>query len=435
MTAIPPELDIAYQKALAQYQSRPEITGIDVGWKYSENNGHEERQGDLAVRFMVRKKVARDQLTEDEILPPVIPVTLQGREIAVPTDVIESRIDAALDRLDLAAAAPQDLKERRKRRNPLQPGVSVSHASQGAGTLGLIVHCQETGEAGILSCAHVLALASARKGDPVYQPSLVDGGDLRFDVIAHLDRWLLDQDGDAAFARLNRSRMVELQQFGNSVTITSVARQEVTLGERLEKCGRGSGRTSGMVDGIGRYRLDLSTEGSVWIDGFRLVPEEKTNGNGAQPDSAQTQTSLPGDSGAVWYRNVRAGGAEGVGLHIDGEDPGETPEYAIACHLPRVMKRLKLDVAPVLVTPSRLPKLDVVFPKRKPGTKQTLPPKLAKWAADNHEEIKELWQLCEELVKGPANGSGNGQGRSSRKMSVRPPTRKRTKEDGPPPPN
>lgn len=407
MTAIPRELQEAYQLAFAlKYQDRPEVTGIDVGRKYSETNGRETPQPELAVRFMVKKKKSLAVLEAEgvEPLPTSLPVVLDGK--LVPTDVIESRVDPFLSQLALDAAIDlEDLKARRERCNPIQPGISVSHGTQGAGTLGLVVHCKKTGATGILSAAHVLAPAVARKGDPIYQPSPIDGGDLRFDAVARLDRWILDEDGDAAFALLNRTRMLEIQQFGKNVTVTSVARGEARLGERLTKSGRGSGATTGVVDGVGRYRLDLTDQLQVWMEGFRLVSEEAAAANGRPANGRSPQTSFPGDSGAVWYRKV-AGGAEGVGLHVDGEDPGQTPEFAIACHLPRVMRRLDLDLLPVVEVPSRLPDLVAKMGKRV----APLPEELARWAAENRDRLQQLSQWWQGQGNG-RNGRARGGGR------------------------
>jgi hypothetical protein len=304
------------------------VVGIDRGYRY------------------------KDDVRKDQVCYRVF---LEGPK--VPTARLDPRKDIAtiLDRppeevdvIDLAAfdfpreGVPPKLAARQdpvasQHLNPIQAGISVSHFGQGAGTLGLIVYRNKTGEPAILSCAHVIAGQFARRNDPIFQPAVLDGGEPDFDAVGYLANWFVDEDGDAAIAVLNRSRMIAGGQFSTEQRLLESG--PVKLGNLVEKSGRGSGVTQALVDGIGLYRMTLAGFGPKWISGFRLVPRNPRR---------IVEISRPGDSGAVWYRIN--GSTEGVGLHIDGEMPRgngrQQSEYAIACHLPKVLERLDVTMTP-----------------------------------------------------------------------------------------
>jgi hypothetical protein len=82
--------------------------------------------------------------------------------------------------------------ERTKRWRPAPAGVSVGHyLLDSAGTLGCWVSDSRCGEPLLLSCWHVIANSgNCKKGDPVLQPAVVDGGRLPHDIIAYLERWI-----------------------------------------------------------------------------------------------------------------------------------------------------------------------------------------------------------------------------------------------------
>lgn len=303
------------------------ITGIDVGLKFKDGAWTDE----LALRFFVREKKSRGALALSG--EPMLPQELMG----VRTDVIPAQFNPV--RSGLAA------EQQARRENPIQPGISVSHGIVGAGTLGSIVYCNENRAPALLSCWHVLAHEAARKGDPVYQPSPVDGGDPRFDAVGFLERWIADEDGDAAIAVLNRSRMVGTAQRVSNVTVGAARR--VKVGETLEKVGRGTGRTQAWVDGVGRYQVTLAGGRRIWLEGFRLVPVD-----------GKTEISAQGDSGALWYSRAAGGVVEGVGLHINGEVSEEEGEHAIACHLETVLRRLDVSLAPAAARSKQVPAVE-----------------------------------------------------------------------------
>ena len=147
----------AYEKALKSYGYRPEVTGVDIGYKY---NGF-ERTNEIAVRIHVREKIPLSLLQAAEVLP---------REIdGVPIDVIQGNYTPSANGT-LATAV------RRTRRDPIQPGISISHHMGSAGTIGAVVFDRTDGQACILSNQHVLAEAVlAEPGDQILQPGRTDG--------------------------------------------------------------------------------------------------------------------------------------------------------------------------------------------------------------------------------------------------------------------
>jgi hypothetical protein len=298
----------------------PDLVGLDRGFRMHEGSP----TGEVGYRAFVRtsRGAGGDPAPQPDL----------ARILEEPTDAIDLSSFEALP--EGAPKGPPAGAEPARRLNPIQPGISVSHNGQGSGTLGLVAY-RPTGEPVAVSCAHVLAGPFARRDDPVFQPGVLDGGDPDFDAIGYLADWFVDEDGDAAYAELNRARMVGREQLATRDVVHRAAL--AGLGDRLQKTGRGSGRTSARVDGIGLYRLALPRSREVWMSGFRLVPEAE----------GPEEISRPGDSGAVWYREG-PGGGEGVGLHVDGEGPSGDgrPGYAIACHLPVVLERFGLTLSP-----------------------------------------------------------------------------------------
>jgi len=327
----------AYEQALHMFSHRQTITGIDVGTKYS--NG--QRTDTKAIRLHVQEKFAPEVLAAAEVFP---------EEIAgVPTDVIQAVYNPG--------RVMNDLRVRRQRLDPIQPGISVGHLNITAGTFGTIVYDENSGQPCILSNWHVLAgSADAVPGDPIVQPGKADGGRAPRDTIATLERSVLGADGDAAIALLNGTRAVRDTQFSTDALIRSA--RMVVEEEVLEKSGRTTGNTRGKVDGVGRYFLDYSV-GRVGIDGFKLVPELEGNPN-------NDEISSGGDSGSVWYDPVTH---EGVGLHFAGEiSPNPLAENALACHLPRVLAALDVSLSPPQVVTPLAPTMPIVLPQQHDDT-------------------------------------------------------------------
>jgi len=314
-----------YEKVVKTFGQRANVTGIDIGYKYDGG----VRTDQVTVRIHVREKIPTEALSEAETFP---------REIdGVAIDVIQGHYSPSANGI-------LSLLSRRHRRDPIRPGISVSHPLVSAGTIGAVVFDRATGAPCILSNWHVLAgSVFAQVGDAILQPGRFDGGRRETDTIAHLERMHLGRRGDAAIAILNGER--QASRIHDDTTVEVRTARRAGLGDTVAKSGRTTGVTSGVVDGMGRYRITYSV-GTHEIEGFLI--RATTDGN---PDNIEI--SGAGDSGSLWYDPATQ---EGLGLHFAGEsDPAPTAEYALACHLEAVLDELNISLEPVDVTEAPAP--------------------------------------------------------------------------------
>jgi endonuclease G len=312
------QLQQAYEEARRDYIKRGDVTGVDIGYKYVEGR----RTDDIVVRIHVKEKKSETALEVEEIFPKEIN--------GIPVDVIQGVYGLQV------AMKPSPL--RKTRRDPIQPGLSISHPTVTAGTLGAIVYDNTTGRRCILSNWHVLVgSSSASPGDPIIQPGSKDGG-LLADRVGQLERSILGLDGDAAIAFLDvtPNRSVESAQFETGVVLQSTRNAQV--GEVLEKSGRTTGVTRGKVTGVGSYNAWYPV-GKIEIDSF--IISSVIDGN---PDNEEISSG--GDSGSIWYNPETK---EAVGLHFAGETDSSPTEKAIACHLPKVLAALNISLTPTTV--------------------------------------------------------------------------------------
>jgi len=306
------QLEAAYQEALTRYASRSEVTGIDIGYKYSGDDNR--RTGQVAVRIHVVEKFEPGQLQSAEMI---------RRQLAgVLTDVIAARY------------RPQSsLAMRRAVIRPVRPGVSIGRPAHTDGTLGLVAFRRSDGAPCLVSNWHVLSgVSPSIPRSKVTQPG---GGDQFHDHVAGIDRVILDIVGDAASAVLKAETPFLTAQFETDVVVKSPRR--AVLGETVEKSGVGTGTTRGIVDGIGRYFVDYNGFGQGprrEIDGFRVVSPDGPGSRGMVSDH--------GDSGSCWYSPADK---SGIGLHFAGEPrAGFGEDFALAAHLSSVLDRLDLTL-------------------------------------------------------------------------------------------
>jgi endonuclease G len=315
--AVSERVQRAYEKALRDYGHRPEVTGVDIGYKYKDGR----RSDDVVLRVHLREKLAISLIDPAQLLPSEID--------GVPIDVIQgSYMPSGGGVLALAA--------RRHRRDPVQPGLSISHHMGTAGTIGAIVYDRTDGAPCILSNKHVLAEAAlAEAGDQILQPGRIDGGLRDIDAIARLRRMHLGVKGDAAIAALNQSRQTLTALYGSDIQIQQTRRAEV--GDLAAKSGRTTGVTDGRVDGVGKFKVRYGFT-DHWIEGFKLRTQDLAN-------PGNLELTRHGDSGALWYDPVTS---EGLGLHFAGEnDAAPAAEFALACHLDAVLDELMVSLTPV----------------------------------------------------------------------------------------
>jgi hypothetical protein len=150
-----------YRQVVQDFLDRKHVVACGLGLKFQ--NGHYTDQLSLVVS--VKDKVPPSALSSGDMIPQ----TVNG----LTTDVLETG--------PIRALMAEDPKARRR---PAQPGISLGHRDITAGTFGLLVH--RDSQPYILSNNHVLADSNgADPGDPIYQPGPADSGTLN-DKIATL---------------------------------------------------------------------------------------------------------------------------------------------------------------------------------------------------------------------------------------------------------
>ena len=163
---------------------------------------------------------------------------------------------------------------------------------------------------------------SLRKGALTYQPGRINNYKSRVnpkDVVAKLVRH--DKRLDCAISRIT-TRDYRLEQFESNVIVTSARMPK--KGDIVEKSGTRTGVTRAKVEKI---------DGN-WV---YLVPVE-----GDYPHN--TEISMGGDSGSVWYDPETK---EGLILHSRGDDDdADVKETASGFILVHVLKSLGVSLTP-----------------------------------------------------------------------------------------
>jgi hypothetical protein len=281
----------------------PNVVGVGVGYEVVDG----KLTNRVAIRVYVRRKLPKDQLAPDAILPD----TLDG----LPVDVIE-------DEFRIHQETPITLEERLIAHTFLRGGISIGNLLVGgSGTLGVSVFDNKTGQEMILSNWHVLCFSdTCAAGEPIIQPGAFDNG-TQADLVAELVRAVLSPRVDAAIAQPlgQRPLFKEVWDIG-FVEESNVAQ----LGAVLFKSGRSSGFTSGIV-------TDISADVDVigYPNGTQhFIDQIIIDGN---------NISVPGDSGSVWVN----AGDEVVGLNFAGSS-----KHAIANHIDAVFAELDINLGP-----------------------------------------------------------------------------------------
>jgi endonuclease G len=306
------------------YLKDPNVTSVGVGLK----NG----DGPISLQFTVGEK--GDSAIEALGSEPIPETITLADGTSVPTDVIQRSYKPAFEVVEAEA-----LDDRRVRRDPLQPGISIAHPKGTAGTIGMIVFDRATGAPCVLSNWHVLHGNGGAIGDTIVQPGPFDDNNVAGNAAGKLLRSHLGNAGDCALARIE-GRKVEREIFELDVTPRRMA--QVALGDKVIKSGRTTGVTYGIVrrvDVIAKINYRPPT-GEQAIGGFEIgVDPARKPGDG--------EISKGGDSGCFW---AIARGAKATdifaGLHFAGETEGSTDEHALACYPLSVQKKLDFVLEP-----------------------------------------------------------------------------------------
>lgn len=205
------------------------VVGVGIGEKIKDG----KRTGRMSLKVYVERKVAQEQLSNSDLVPPVIS--------EVETDVEE-------------VGKIRSLASNRMRARPARGGASIGHFRITAGTLGCLVKDHKTGKALILSNNHVLANSNkAKKGDAVIQPGAADGGKTPRDTIAALERWVKIGFGKTANT-VDAAAALPLHDTDVSPEIASIGipagTAKATRGLVIQKTGRTTDHTLGEVKDV-----------------------------------------------------------------------------------------------------------------------------------------------------------------------------------------
>lgn len=310
---------------LAPISPAPEsnVVGVGVGEKLVDG----KPTGVLALKFFVRLKYPADQISPAHRLPE----SVNG----LPTDVEQvglfRRFERKRQRRKPAAAAPP-MPDPRQRYRPAQPGCSIGFQDPAgqvlmAGTFGALV--KDDSGLYVLSNNHVLADESRLPvGSPIYQPGLLDNGNVDTDQIAALTRFVPLQAGvmnrvDGAIAKALKTSLVsrDILFIGPPQGVGTAAVDMV-----VHKFGRTTGYRAGRVASV-----DTDVTVQYETGAFQFESQIIIVGLNSQPFSDA------GDSGSLIPERQSQ---QAVGLLFGG-----SPTHTIANHLQDVLQALAVTVA------------------------------------------------------------------------------------------
>ena len=306
-----------------RYLGDQNISSIGIGYKVKDGR----RTNGLAVQFRTVVRKVPDTELEGLGSSAFAERIGIGDGLDVGTDVIEKKFAPSCEVVEAHG------KSGRKRRvEPIMPGVSVIHPAGTAGTLGLIVYDGATGAPCILSNWHVLHTPSGRIGEKIVHPGPWES------VAGTLLRSHLGIAGDCAVARVN-GRGVEEPILELGVRVHWLRKPK--LNELVIKSGRTTGVTCGRIRRVDTIaKIDYGGGiGERRIVGFEIVVDlEHPGPNG--------EISMGGDSGSVWPVVGEDGQPTDVmaGFHFAGEGHGDPDEHALACHA--IFKKLEVWLTP-----------------------------------------------------------------------------------------
>jgi hypothetical protein len=247
----------------------------------------------LALTFYVQRKVALKKLKASALIPPTVPEALSGPE-AIPTDVVV-----------LGKLRP----EFNVIRAPIQPGNSIAHFDDTAGTLGALV--TKGKQVYLLSNSHVLALSGkGKKKDDVLYPGPADGGKEPGDRVAQLSGFKKFVTGGSFVNRVDCAIAKPVP--GHPALVSAIkglgvpkGTATVRRGMTVVKVGRTTGKTTGTVRDV-NFRFVLDYGPGVGEVGFL-------------DQVLCTRYTKPGDSGSLVLAEATG---RAVGLHFAGANGG-----------------------------------------------------------------------------------------------------------------
>jgi endonuclease G len=339
----PDAVKAAVRQIADEYLKDPNINSVGVGHRLKDG----KRTDDLVLQFTVGQKVAPEMV--GDVSAREIPKTIKANGINFETDVVEREFVP-----HPVAVQATDKDERKKRLDPMVPGVSVGNVRITAGTLGCLVREKAGGQTRMLSNWHVLNGEGGQLGDDIVQPGPFDDNRIVNNVCGKLVRSFLGLAGDCAIASID-GRAAGEEILGLATQVGSLG--DAQLDDKVIKSGRTTGVTFGVVTRV--HTITKMTYGPGHVEnigGFEIGPD---------PDypAENNEISMGGDSGSAWMSVNDKGEATDmmVGLHFGGETM-EPAEFALACNASSVFEKLEIEPlvrqpdlavgAPVVPSPS-----------------------------------------------------------------------------------
>ncbi len=313
-----------------EFLKDPNISSIGIGYKITDG----ETTGKISIQFTVKEKVSPEAL--ESLETKSIPASIKVGNVSIPTDVLEREYAPAF-----RIVAESVANNRKKRLDPIQPGISVSNRKGTAGTLGCIVYDRTEGTPYVLSNWHVLHGSDGMIGDKIVQPGPFDNNNLDKNYLGKLLRSHLGSAGDCAVCSIE-GRKINPSVLSLNVTPNELGEPE--LGDKVTKSGRTTSVTHGVVSRIHiLVQIDYGgNTGEMQIGCFEIKPDPKQLPNNGE-------ISDGGDSGSIWLFKSNNNKATGVmaGLHFAGESSNIDPEHALACYPKSVFEKLDISLKPV----------------------------------------------------------------------------------------
>lgn len=311
----------ALDKARISHLYDPNVSHIDLGFRIKDSEGS-RIENQLTVRVHLRKKLKGDEFKAFAAKYPER--VIDEEMIGFPVDRPEADYRLHYWWWD---DQTNNWEPRSRYHDVLKGGISIANEwSYGYGTLGGKVKDRQTGEEMILSNWHVLVGSwFAKPGLAIYQPAQADGGNANH-TVARLARDAMQQNLDAAVARLNRARPIINEQLEIG-SVTGVRSPQ--LGMTVIKSGRRSKVTTGMITGIAGQTV-------LSYGGYQRIIKNIVHIVQVNVDD---EVSAPGDSGSWW---LEQDSRRVVGLHFAGSN---NPEYGLAISMPEVLNALDVEIA------------------------------------------------------------------------------------------
>lgn len=312
----------------SEYLKDPNVSSVGIGYKMKDGKPTKE----IAVQFTVKRKSKPEEL--ERLGTILIPKSFMIEGVEVPTDVIQRKYTT-----DYRLVAEVQTSDRKKRMDPILPGISIANVNETAGTIGCIVYDRAFGTPYVLSNWHVLHGPEGAIGDDIMQPGPFDDNRAHLNRLGKLVRSHLGHAGDCAVATIE-GRGISPGIIDLGVVVKKLGEPE--LGDKVVKSGRTTGVTHGIVTRIHTItKIDYGGSiGEQEVGGFEIELDPNN-----LPDNGEV--SMGGDSGSVWLfkSDNEQPTSLMAGLHFAGEGAADPSEHAIACYPKSVFEKLQISLS------------------------------------------------------------------------------------------